>query len=83
MAKPELSDKKLMTWNPGGKNMGRLYVLSDKNQWEPYTSVVPQHLQQVDANWKSSFAPLSKGYATMQNLLKLGYDIVDGNYKEE
>jgi len=81
--KPELSDKKLMTWNPGGKNIGKLYVLSDKGHWEPYSSIVPQHLQGYDAIWQSQFAPLSHGYATMQRLLKMGYTVVDGNYKQE
>lgn len=71
-------NKKLMTWNPNGVNGRILFVLDDKNQWVTYTTGVPKTLQRNDITMKSQFAPLSKGYATMQNLLKLGWKLVDG-----
>jgi hypothetical protein len=59
-----------MTWNPNGTNNGVLHVMDDRGVWQPYTNVVPAHLQRADITMKSQFLPLSKGYATMQNLLK-------------
>jgi hypothetical protein len=71
--------KKLMTWNPNGTNNGTLHVMDETGTWKPYQNVVPRHLQKEDVKMKSQFLPLSKGYATMQNLLKLGWTLIDGS----
>lgn len=72
-------NKKLMTWNPNGVNGRMLFVLNDNNEWVTYTTGVPKNLQKRDIAFESQFAPLSKGYRTMQNLLKLGWKVVDGS----
>lgn len=71
-------ERTLMTWNPYGDNKGVLYVrTSIAERWKPYTSL-PSHFIKPDPQLKLNFGKVSKGWGTMQYLLSLGWEIVDG-----
>lgn len=74
-------ERRLLTWNPYGRNEGKLYVrTSIAERWKPYTTL-PQALRRPDPNLKLSFGKVSQGWGTMQHLLTLGWEMVDGNTK--
>lgn len=65
--------RKFMTWNPAGKCNGGLHVMDDKGIWRSYKQL-PKFLKAPNYNVPNG----SDGYATMQVLLKNGWQIVNG-----
>ena len=66
--------RKLMTWNPSGKNNGGLHVMDNNGVWKSYKNL-PEFLRIPNHNIPNG----SDGYATMQVLLKNGWLLVDGS----
>ena len=75
MTTSEFGIRKLMSWNK--LNNGELAVMDNEGQWKPYTQHPLYQLLNKMGQGKEYFPEMSKGYRTMQLLLKQGYIIVN------